>query len=367
MPAANLSGRCARPSSGRFERRWTDDPSGAWRTSLLKSRSKHAARQRGAGNGHLTALYPETDPYEHGMLDVGDGQRIYWEACGNRKGKPALVLHGGPGSGCSKNMRRPFDPDAYRVILFDQRQCGRSEPHASDPSTDLNVNTTEHLLTDIELLRARCGIDSWLIFGGSWGCTLALAYAERHPDLVTGLVLAGITTTRRSEIDWLYRGVGPLYPEQYARFLAGAGREDGDIVDAYRRLLADPDPAVRGKAAREWCEWENALVSIDPEAQPPPRRLTPQFEMAFARIVTHYFSNGAWLEEGQLLRHANRLAVIPGLMIHGRFDMNAPLVTAWELARAWPGSELVIVENAGHSGADPGMTEALVAALDGFR
>lgn len=315
----------------------------------------------------MTGVYPEIEPYEHGLLDVGDGQRVYWETCGSPNGKPALVLHGGPGSGCSTNMRRPFDPDAYRIILLDQRQCGRSMPHASAPDTDLSVNTTEHLLRDLERLREHLGVDSWLIFGGSWGTTLALAYAERHPERVTALVLSGVTTTRSKEIDWLYRTVAPLYPEEYDRFHAGAGHPDGDIIEAYRRLLENPDPAVRAKAARDWCEWENALASIDPKAPPPPRRLTREFQMAFARIVTHYFSNGAWLEEGQLLRDARRLTGIPGVIIQGRFDMNAPLVTAWELARAWPDAELMIVENAGHSGADPGMSEALVAALDQFR
>lgn len=315
----------------------------------------------------MTGLYPEIEPYESGMLDVGDDQQIYWEACGNPQGRAALVLHGGPGSGCSRNVRRPFDPDAYRVILFDQRQCGRSTPHASDPSTDLSVNTTEHLLADIELLRARVRVDRWLVFGGSWGCTLALAYAERYPHRVSALVLSGITTTRRSEIDWLYRRVAPLYPEEYARFREGAGASSGDIVEAYRRLLAHPDEAVRAKAAKDWCEWENALVSVDPNAAPPARRLTPEFQIAFARIVTHYFSNGAWLAEGQLLRDAGALGGIPGVMVQGRFDVNAPLVTGWELARVWPDSALIVVPNAGHSGADPGMTEALVAALNRFR
>jgi len=192
----------------------------------------------------------------------------------------------GPGSGCSRNMRRPFDPDAYRLILFDQRQCGRSTPDASDPSTDLCVNTTEHLLADIEMLRTHTEVDRWLIFGGSWGCTLGLAYAERYRHLVTALVLSGVTTTRRSEIDWLYRGVAPLYPEQYARFRAGARGQDGNIVEAYRHLLEDGDAVTRAQAAKDWCDWENALLSIDPNTQPPPRRLTPEFQMAFARIVT---------------------------------------------------------------------------------
>jgi proline iminopeptidase len=312
--------------------------------------------------------YPPIEPHEQGLLDVGDGQRVYWEVCGNPEGRPAVVLHGGPGSGCSTGVRRCFDPEAYRIVLFDQRGCGRSTPHASDPRADLSANTTGHLLADLERLRRHLGIERWLLFGGSWGSTLALAYAERHPERVTEIVLVGVTTTRRSEIDWLYRGVAPLFPAQWARFRAGAeaaGR-DGDLVAAYHRLLQDPDPAIRTKAARDWCEWEAAIASVDPEAQPEPRRLQPDFQMAFARIVTHYFAHGAWLEEGILLRDAGSLANIPGVLIQGRLDLGSPLVTAWELSRAWPGSELVIVNGAGHSATDPGMGEATLAATDRF-
>jgi proline iminopeptidase len=317
---------------------------------------------------NMTELYPEIEPYAHGRLAVGDGNLVYWETCGNPHGKPAVVLHGGPGSGCSTGLRRFFDPSAYRIVLFDQRGCGRSTPHASDPRTDLSVNTTEHLLADIERLRQHLGIDRWVLFGGSWGSTLALAYAERNPQRVTAIILVGVTTTRRSEIDWLYRGVAPLFPAQWAHFRAGvpAAERDGDLVEAYYRLLQDRDPVVRAKAAQDWCTWEAALVSVDPDATLEPRRLQPAFQVAFARIVTHYFRHNAWLEDGILLRNAGALSGIPGVMVQGRLDLGGPLVTAWELAQAWPDGELVVVSGAGHSSGDPGMSAAVIAATDRF-
>lgn len=316
----------------------------------------------------MKGLYPEIDPYDQGLLDVGDGNRVYWEVCGNPEGKPALVLHGGPGSGCTVGARRFFDPDAYRIVLFDQRGCGRSSPHASDPGTDLSVNTTEHLLRDIELLRRHLGIDRWLIFGASWGSTLGLAYAERNPQRVSEIVLVGVTMTRRSEIDWLYRGVAPLFPEQWERFRAAVPEpeRDGDLVEAYHRLLHDFNPGLRADAARSWHDWEAALLSVDAKAGPPPQWSVPEYRMARARIVTHYFRHRAWLEEGILLREAKALDAIPGIMVHGRLDLGSPLVTAWQLARAWPRAELVIVDGAGHSAADPGMPEAAIAATDRF-
>jgi proline iminopeptidase len=302
------------------------------------------------------------------MLDVGDGNLVYWELCGNPHGKPAVVLHGGPGSGCSTGVRRYFDPHAYRIVLFDQRNCGRSLPHASDLRTDLAVNTTAHLLADLEQLRQHLGIDQWLLFGGSWGSTLGLAYAEQNPQRVTEMVLGSVTTTRRAEIDWLYGGVAPLFPAQWARFRAGVppAERDGDLIAAYHRLLQDSDPAIHMQAAKDWCAWEAAVVSVDPEATPEPRRLQPAWQLAFARIVTHYFCHNVWLEEGILLRQASALAHIPGILVHGRLDLGSPLVTAWELAQAWPNSELVIVSGAGHSSTDPGMSEALIAATDRF-
>jgi proline iminopeptidase len=317
----------------------------------------------------MGVLHPEVEPYDQGRLDVGVGNHIYWEQCGAPSGKPVVVLHGGPGSGCTAGMRRYFDPGVYRVVLFDQRNCGRSKPHASDPVTDLSANTTEHLLNDMEALRRHLNIKKWMIFGGSWGTTLALAYAERHPNRVTELVLFGITMTRRSEIDWLYRGVAPMFPEQWAHFRAGvpAKERDGDLVEAYHRLLNDPSPAVRAKAARDWHNWEAAALSADPYFKPGPRWSDPEFQLARARIVTHYFRQGAFLDDGILLRNAHILSGIPGILVHGRLDLGAPLATAWELHQAWPGSELVIVGGAGHSPGDPGMTEALLAATDRFR
>lgn len=316
----------------------------------------------------MTTLYPPAESYTHGLLPVRDGNQLYWEECGNPRGKPALVLHGGPGSGCTPGMRRFFDPARYRVILFDQRNCGRSTPHASDPATSLAANTTPHLLADIEQLRTTLGIDRWLVFGMSWGSTLALAYAESHPGQVSEIVLAAVTTTRPEETDWLYRGAGRFFPEAWERFRDGVppAERDGDLVEAYARLLEHHDPAIREKAAADWCAWEDAVVATNPGGAPNPRYADPRFRMAFARIVTHYFRHNAWLEDGQLLREAGRLSGIPGVLIHGRLDISSPLSTAWRLAQAWPGSELVIVEHSGHSSAEPGMAGAIVAATDRF-
>jgi proline iminopeptidase len=302
------------------------------------------------------------------MFEVGDSNLVYWEICGNPVGKPAVVLHGGPGSGCTETMRRFFDPEIYRVVLFDQRGCGRSRPHASDPTTDLSVNTTDHLIGDIEFLRNELGIDRWLLFGMSWGSTLGLAYAQRFPGRVTEIVLAGVTTTRRSDIDWLYRGVATFFPEQWASFRDGVPPEnrDSDLVEAYHTLLEDPDPLVRETAAKNWSDWEWALTSADPDVSPPPRWLDTSFQLARSRLVTHYFRHNAWLEDGILLRQATALAGIPGVLVHGRLDFQAPLSTAWELAESWPDAELVVVKNAGHSSSDPGMTEVIVAATDRF-
>jgi proline iminopeptidase len=316
----------------------------------------------------MRALYPEIEPYRHGLLDVGDGNRVYWETCGNPSGKPVVVLHGGPGSGCTAGMRRFFDPHAYRIILFDQRGCGRSTPHASEFGTDLSVNTTAHLINDIEQLRAHLGIQRWLVYGGSWGSTLALAYAERHPSCVTEIILVGVTMTRRAEIDWLYRGMALLLPEPWERFCAGvpASERNGDLVAAYYRLLQNADPAIRARAAQNWHDWEAASLSVDPKAKPPSTWSDPRFRLARARIATHYFHHDAWLEDGILLREASSLADMPGVMIQGRLDLAAPLGTAWELRRVWEKGDLVVVSNAGHSWSDPGMAEALLAATDRF-
>jgi proline iminopeptidase len=310
--------------------------------------------------------YPVIEPYEHGMLDVGDGNLVYWEACGNPGGKPALVVHGGPGSGCTAGQRRRFDPERYRMILFDQRGCGRSRPHASDPAADMSHNTTGHLLGDMEQLREHLGVDKWLLFGGSWGVTLSLAYAERHPDHVSAMVLVSVTTTRRTEIDWLYGGVSRFFPEAYQRFRAGAGHPDGDVVAAYARLMEDPDRAVRERAAADWCAWEDAVISLESNGQPGAYSARMEdARLAFVRICSHYFANAAWLDEGALIRDAGRLAQVPGVLLHGRLDLGGPVITAWELARAWPGARLVVVEDTGHTGS-VAMEKELTGALDRF-
>ena len=315
----------------------------------------------------VLSRFPGIDPYEQGLLDVGDGQDIYWEACGNPEGKPEVVLHGGPGSGCTSGHRRNFDPDAYRIVLFDQRGAGRSTPHASDAATDLSTNTTDHLIADIERVREHLGIESWLVWGASWGVTLGLAYAERHPDRVTAMVLASVTMTRPSDIHWLCHEVGRYFPEQWARFRDGVPRaeRDGDLVAAYYRLLdVNSDLVTREKAARDWCDWEDAVHSLEEGWSPNPRYADSAFRMAFARIVTHYFHHHAWLADGQLLRDAYRLAGIPGVLIHGRLDLGGPIDAAWQLAEAWPDAELQLV-NTGHGGGEE-MTSRIIEATDRF-
>jgi len=315
----------------------------------------------------VSELYPPTVPYDSGLLDVGDGNRVYWETCGNPDGKPAVIVHGGPGSGCRPGQGATFDPDRYRLVLFDQRGCGRSIPHASDPAVSLTHNTTAHLIADMERLREHLGISKWLIRGYSWGSTLSLAYAEQHPDRVAQMVISDVTTTRRSEIDWLYRGAARFFPREWERFADASGvPHDGDILSAYAALASHPDRAVREKATAEWCAWEDAVLSGETGGGPGPFSGRPAVEvLALVRICSHYFSNGAWLEEGQLLRDAHRLAGIPAVLVHGRLDVSAPLNTAWELSRAWPDAELIIVEDAGHLG-NAATSAHLRAALDAF-
>ncbi|MBN6056839.1 prolyl aminopeptidase [Nonomuraea sp. RK-328] len=316
-------------------------------------------------------MLPPIEPYDHGHLDTGDGHLVYWEVCGNPAGKPALVVHGGPGSGCSTNARRTFDPERYRTILFDQRNCGRSLPHAADPSADLSTNTTQHLVADMERLREHLGVERWLLYGGSWGSTLMLAYAEAHPERVSEIVMVSATMTRRYEIDWLYRGVGRFFPEEWQRFRAGVpeGERYGDLPDllaAYNRLVSDPHPEVRAKAAQDWLAWEDAVISLEPNGKRNAYSDRPSdAQVAFVRICSHYFSNGAWLEEGALLRDAHRLAGIPGVIVHGRFDLGAPLEYAWQLAQAWPDARLVVVDDSGHTGSDT-MRDAIRSAIAGF-
>lgn len=302
------------------------------------------------------------------MLDVGGGNLVYWEVCGNPAGKPAVMFHGGPGSGCAPGWRRYFNPTAYRIVLFDQRGCGRSTPHASDPTVDLADNTTRHLIADIEQLRKQLRVDRWLVVGGSWGSTLALAYAESVPERVSEMVLFSTTTTTQREVRWVTQDVGRYFPEAWARFQAGvpAGYREGGLVGAYYRLLHDPDSAVREKASLDWCRWEDAHVAVTSDHRPDPRYEDPRFRMAFARLVTHYWHHAAFLEDGALLGDAGRLAAIPGVLIHGRLDLSSPVDVPWQLSQAWPGSELVVIDDAGHGAGQPGMREAVIRALERF-
>jgi len=317
----------------------------------------------------MDALYPEIDPYAQGMLDSGDGNQIYWETCGQAAGKPVVVLHGGPGSGCRPRLRRFFDPACYRIILFDQRGCGRSRPHAGGPVADLSTNTTWHLIADIELLRETFGIERWMVCGGSWGSTLALAYAQAYPQHVSEMLLWGVAMTRPAEIDWLYHGVAPLFPEQWAKLTRDmpGKRGAGEILSWFHERLHSPDAEVRMQAARDFHEWDWALFNVVGNEKPGDWWLEPAFQLARARIVTHYFRHAAWLEDGILLKNATKLAGIPGIMVHGRMDVGSPLLAAWELSRAWSDSELVIVPGAGHSTSDPGMEQALVMAADRWK
>ena len=309
--------------------------------------------------------FPAIEPYDSGMLDVGDGHRVYWECCGNPAGTPAIYLHGGPGSGCSPGQRRFFDPDAYRVLLFDQRGSGRSRPLVSEPDADLRANTTAHLIADIEALRRQQGVEHWTVLGMSWGTTLGLAYAQTHPRRVDALVLALVTTTSRREVEWLTRDVGRIFPQQWDRFAAAVPDtlRHLPLVDAYAALLFDPDPAVRAHAAREWCTWEDTHVSLAPGHQPNPRFEDPEFRLRFARLVTHYWRHAAFLEEDQLLRDAPILDGIPGVLIHGRYDVSSPLETAWHLSQRWVTSRLQVLDDAGHGGGDS-FTATVVGALN---
>ncbi|MDG9715243.1 prolyl aminopeptidase [Streptomyces sp. DH24] len=315
-------------------------------------------------------LYPEIEPYDQGMLDVGDGNRVYWETCGNPRGKPALVLHGGPGSGSSPYLRRLFDPAAYRIVLLDQRGSGRSTPHASAYDTDMSVNTTQHVMADLEVLRRHLGIERWLVWGGSWGSVLGLRYAQTHPGVVSELVLTAVATGANREVTLLTRGLGKLFPEAFERFLAllPEDERDGNPAAAYNRLIESPDPEVRERAARGWTDWETAIIPAPPRSVP--RFEEPEFRMGFARTVTHYFGNdhflGADNDEGVVLRDAPLLKDIPGTMVQGSLDFGNLLGTVWRLHHAWPGSELVIVDEAGHDAGTPGMVDALVAATDKY-
>ncbi|MGI5507052.1 prolyl aminopeptidase [Lentzea sp. CA-135723] len=302
------------------------------------------------------------EPYDHGLLDVGDGHHVYWETVGNPDGKPAVFLHGGPGSP-SKGARRSLDPAKYRIVIFHQRGCGLSTPHASDPAVSMSANTTDALIADMELLRAHLGVEKWLLYGGSWGTTLAVAYAQRHPDRVSELILIALTLSSAGEIDWLYRGVARFFPEAWARFSAHAG-DAVDVVRAYANLMESPDRAVREQAAAEWCRWEDTVLSLENFGEPEVFSGRPSDDVvALVRIIAHYYANGGFVDD--LLGGAGRLAGIPGAIIHGRRDMSCPVGTAYALAQAWPDAELTVVDDSGHKGS-PAFREAIDAAVRRF-
>ena len=311
----------------------------------------------------LRTLYPEIEAYAFGHLDVGDGHVIYWERSGTKGAKPAVFLHGGPGGGFSASHRRLFDPKLYDVMLFDQRGCGKSTPHAS-----LEANTTWHLVADIERLREMMGVDKWQVFGGSWGSTLALAYAETHPSRVSELVLRGIYLLTKAEMDWYYQfGVSEMFPDKWERFLAPIPEaERGDLKAAYRKRLTSDNRAVQIEAALAWSQWEGQTITLLPEPSTSDVFGEDEFALAFARIENHYFTHAGWLDEGQLLRDAGRLKDIPGTIVHGRYDMPCPARFAWALHKAWPKADFHLIEGAGHAYSEPGILDQLIRATDRY-
>ena len=308
-------------------------------------------------------LYPPIEPYAHGHLDTGEGHLVYWERCGTPGALPVVFLHGGPGGGCSPMQRRMFDPARYDILLFDQRGCGRSTPHAS-----LENNTTWHLVADIERLRERIGVEQWVVFGGSWGSTLALAYAETHPERVKAMALRGIFTLRREELLWYYQGGGAwLYPDKWDAFLAPIPEDErGDLMAAYNRRLTGDDPVEREKAAIAWSVWEGSTLTLLPDPNMVKQHKDPVYALAFSRIENHYFVNAGWLAEGQLIRDVDRIRQIPTVIVQGRYDIATPVRTAWDLHKAWPEADFKLIDDAGHALSEPGILSALLDATDRF-
>ena len=310
-------------------------------------------------------LYPAFEPFETGHLDVGDGHSLYWELSGNPDGKPVVFLHGGPGGGSSPEHRRQFDPGRYKILVFDQRGCGKSTPYAS-----LDNNTTWQLVEDIEKLRTQVAkVNKWMVFGGSWGSTLSLAYAQTHPERVTELVLRGIFLFDQYEVDWLYveGGASAVYPDKWDDFIALIPEDErGDTVEAYRKRLTSDDPEEQLRAAKAWSAWEASTVTVLPNEKTMQHFTSPDVAVAIARIENHYMANGGWLEEGQLLRGAEKLRGIPGVIVQGRHDTCTPPKAAWALKKAWPEVELQIVPDGGHLYNEPGILDGLVRATDRF-
>jgi proline iminopeptidase len=310
------------------------------------------------------ALYPDIEPFDSGRLQVSPLHSLYYEQCGNPAGKPVVCLHGGPGAGCSPKLRRFFDPARYRIILFDQRGCGRSKPHA-----ELTDNTTWHLVADIEALRRHLDIARWQVFGGSWGSTLALSYAQRHPAAVTELVLRGIFMLRRAELEWFYQGgCDALYPDAWEAYLAAIPQaEHGDLMSAYHRRLTSADAATRIAAAKAWTTWESRTSFLLPDEGHVAATQADEFALAFARIECHYFVNAGFYDvDGQLLRDVGLIRDIPATIVQGRYDVVCPMRSAWDLHRAWPEANLVVVPDAGHSAFEPGIAAALLDATDRY-
>lgn len=309
--------------------------------------------------------YPEIEPFDSGYLRVSDIHEIYYEQCGKPDGQPVLFVHGGPGGGCDVDDRRFFDPAHYRIILFDQRGAGRSKPHAC-----IEENTTWHLVADMERLRSHLGVERWLLFGGSWGSTLSLVYAETHPERVTGLVVRGIFLVRQAEFDFYYLRGTPMVFAEASKIFHGLIPEDGrhDMIAAYHARITSGDPVMRKRALEAWARWEAESSSLIRDPERIKKFSTAEFAEAFAGIELHYFINKGFFEvDGQILRDAGRLKDIPGVIVHGRYDMVCPFQNALMLKEAWPGAELVIIENAGHASSEPGTTDALIRATDKFR
>lgn len=312
-------------------------------------------------------MYPPSEPYETGFLPAAEGHEVFWQQCGNPDGKPLLVVHGGPGSGAAAWWTTFPDPNRYRIVMVDQRGCGRSTPHAGDTRLALAGNTTAHLIDDFERLRERLGIDSWLLFGGSWGSTLSLAYAVERPERVTELVLWAVVTTRRRDVEWLTWTMGEVFPAEYDELLAvlPAAERSGNIPLAVNRLLVGDDPMACDLAARAWCAWEDRIATLSGTVQPSRRFADPRFRLGFARIVTHYFGNYAFLPDNGLVGRLDRIAHIPAVLVRGRLDIASPLRPAYELASRLPHATLHVVEGESHGGEDE-TDRLLVRVLDAF-